>query len=225
MAGGRFAAGKIVYYQGERETGREWFEMVSHKGGRTLRAFAEMDDIDLSRDVTMALDQNAHPIDGFCRIIQNARVKCSTLFLAEQDALVCEGIIEGLGRLSQRKPTDAPLRYLGLHPLVCDALVVLARGVEMPGEFMSVCGVTNSLAANGDEGLYAMSTAIDVAYICEEPLTVGAGAFLARRYALRWQPDWPPADLWVHGDQALFLCLSWTMIDARYELTELRTHR
>ena len=70
-----------------------------------------------------------------------------------------------------------------------------------------------------------MPTQIDVAYLGEERVWVPAGEFEARRYALRWNPAWPPADIWVHGPQALFLRLRWEMIDAHYELTDLRRSR
>ena len=117
---------------------------------------------------------------------------------------------------------DAPLGYLGLHPLVGDALVTLCRGADRPGEFVTVHGLTNSHSPNGELGLLAVPTHIDVAWLGPERITVEAGTFDAQHYALRWQPHWPPADIWVHGPQALFLRLTWSLIDARYELAELR---
>ncbi len=127
--------------------------------------------------------------------------------------------------MSQRKPLGGPLCYLGLHPLVGDALVTIPRGTDRPGEFVTIHGITNSHSPNGELGLIAMPTHIDVAYLGEERVRVAAGEFEARRYAMRWNPAWPPADIWVHGPQALFLRLSWAMIGARYELTDLRTAR
>jgi hypothetical protein len=221
----RFYAGKIGYYGPEGENGREWFEMVPHSGGRTLRAFCEMDNVGLSRDVTMALDSRSRPLDAFVRVIQHGAISGSTLFLVEADSIACEGHTRDHGRVSQRKPLGAPLTYLGLHPLVGDALVTLARGTERPGEFITIDGIANSLSPNGELGLIAMPTRIDVAYHGEERLRVQAGEFEARRYALRWNPAWPPADIWVHGPLALFLRLTWAYIDARYELTELRRER
>ncbi len=220
-----FYAGKIGYYGPEGENGREWFEMVPHAGGRTLRAFCEMDNVGLSRDVTMALDAQSRPLDAFVRIIQHGAVSGSTLFLVEPDAIASEGLTAECGRISQRKPLPAPLTYLGLHPLVGDALVTIPRGTDRPGEFVMIDGIANSLSPNGELGLVAMPTHIDVAYYGEERVRVAAGEFAARHYALRWNPAWPPADIWVHGPQALFLRLSWELIGARYELTELRTTR
>ena len=71
----------------------------------------------------------------------------------------------------------------------------------------------------------AMPTAIDVAYVGDETIEVPAGRFATQRYALRWNPAWPPADMWVHGPLALFVLMRWSLIDTRYELTEIRTRR
>lgn len=220
-----FHAGKIGYYGPEGENGREWFEMVPHAGGRTLRAFCEMDNVGLSRDVSIALDAQSRPLDAFVRVIQGGAVRGSSLFLVEPDAIECEGATLDHGRVSQRRPLATPLTYLGLHPLVGDALVTIPRGTDRRGEFVTIDGIANSLSPNGELGLIAMPTHIDVAYLGEERVRVPAGEFEARRYALRWNPAWPPADIWVHGPQALFLLLHWALIDARYELTELRRAR
>jgi hypothetical protein len=220
-----FYAGRIGYYGPGGENGREWFEMVPHAGGRTLRAFCEMDEVGLSRDVSIALDADSRPLDAFVRVIQGGAVRGSTLFLVEPGAIDCEGVTLDHGRVSQRKPLATPLTYLGLHPLVGDALVTIPRGTGRRGEFVMIDGIANSLSPNGELGLIAMPTHIDVAYLGEERVRVPAGEFEARRYALRWNPAWPPADIWVHGPLALFLRLRWEMIDAHYELTELRRSR
>ncbi|WP_439533255.1 hypothetical protein [Polymorphobacter sp.] len=220
MAGGHFQRGRISYRDANGETGREWFEMVRHAHGRTLRAFCEMDDMDLSRDVTIALDAQSRPVDAFVRVIRGGAVVGSTLFLLGEDRLECLGDIAGPGRIAQRIALDRPLAYLGLHPLVGDALIATARGTGDEGDYIPVNCYANSQAAAGDEGLYAMPVTIDVAYLGTEDLAVEAGTFTARRYALRWKPDWEPALLWVHGDEALFLRLEWPMIGARYELVE-----
>ncbi len=220
-----FYAGLIHYLGPEGVNGREWFEMVPHAGGRTLRAFCEMDNIGLTRDVSMALDAHSRPVDGFVRIIQDGRVRGTTLFLSAANAIECEGVTSELGRVSQRKPLPEPLQYLGLHPLVGDALVTISRGTDRPGEFRTVHGLTNSHSPNGELGLLAMPSAIEVAYLGDENIDVPAGRFAAQHFALRWRPEWPPADLWVHGPLAVFLRLTWSMIDARYELVQLRRER
>ena len=220
-----FYAGHIGYFGPEGQTGREWFEIVPHTGGRTVRAFCEMDELELTRDMTMSLDEDSRPREAFVRVVQHGRTLGSTLFLVDEDAIHCEGITQERGRISQRMPLSAPLCYLGLHPLVCDGLIAVSRGTDRPGEFVALDVITNSVSPNGEQDLIAIPSVIDVAYIGDETIKVPAGQFDAQRFALRWQPDWTPADLWVHGADALFLRLSWDMIDSYYELTDLRTSR
>jgi hypothetical protein len=220
-----FHAGRIAYFGPDGPTGREWFESVSHAGGRTLRAFCEMDDAGLTRDVTYALDPRSRPLDAHVRVTQGGRVTGTTLFVVEPDAVRCLGRTVDHGDVAQRFPLDEPLEYLGLHPLVGDALIATCRGTDRPGEFVPVRGVTNSYSPNGELGLLAMPIAIDVAYVGRESIAVAAGPFDADRYALRWQPQWPAADLWVLPPLGIFLRLTWSLIGARYELVELRTAR
>ncbi|WP_416908046.1 MAG: hypothetical protein ACMVO5_00060 [Polymorphobacter sp.] len=224
MTGPVFQTGRIGYFGPDGETGREWFEMVRHADGRTLRAFCEMDDLGLSRDVTMLLDGAHRPVDAFVRVIRGGEVLGSTLFLADGARLRCVGRIGGADVLEDAA-LSGPIGYLGLHPLVGDALIALARGVSRPGEFVDVPCFTNSQAPAGDEGLRAMPVTIGVAYLGEETVEVAAGRFAARAYGLRWKPEWAAAKLWVHGPDALFLKLDWPEIGARYELTEHRVVR
>ena len=222
---GSFYAGRIGYFDPDGENGREWFEMVPHAAGRTVRAFCEMDELGLTRDVSLALDTESRPIDAFVRVIQHGRTLGSTWFGIEDDSVVCEGITADRGRVSLRQAISPPLRYLGLHPLVCDGLIACTRGTDRPGEFVPVDIITNSVSPNGEEDLTPIPSVIDVAYIGAERVKVPAGEFDAHRYALRWQPDWSAADLWVHGPDALFLRLYWDTIDSHYDLLELRTSR
>lgn len=223
MPGATQVQGRIAYRRQGEETGRERFELIRHAqtGNRTLRAFCEMDDAGLTRDVTILLDPEFRPLDGFCRVTQHGAAKGAMLFLCEQDRVLSEGTTAAAGRISQSLPTPGPAAYLGLHPLACDALAALRRGADRPGVFLPVEGVTNSISPNGDEGLFAVPVAIEVAYLGDEALTVEAGTFATRRYALRWHPDWPPADLWVTGPDALFVRMVWDKVDAQYELVEL----
>ena len=215
-------SGTIQYRGPDGETGREWFQMLGHgKHGRTLRALCRMDDIDLWRDVSMSLDHAAHPRDAFVRVTQGGRVQGSMLYTVTPDALELDGVTAEHGRISRRITLESPLPYLGLHPLVGDALVALCRGTDAPGEFRTVHGYTNSSSPNGETGLLAVPSAIAAAYLGRESVTIPAGIFDGCHYQLRWQPQWPVADLWVSGEEALFLRLTWGLNRSCYELTEL----
>ena len=215
-------SGRVSYLDAEGvEFGRESFEFVRHGGGSLVRALCEMDDIGLIRDVTLSLDKNGRPVDAFCRTLKDGRTLGSTWFLAEAAGLQFEGQLLEQGRLSIRVPTDGPLAYLGLHPLVCDGLVTGPRGVEAPGESRRVHGMTNSISPNGDEGLFATPVSIDVAFLGFEEVTTPAGRFPSLHYALRWKAEWPPADVWVRANDSLFLKMVWSLLPNTYVLTEL----
>lgn len=190
-------------------------------GGRTLRALCEMRDVDLSRDVSMNLDARSRPLDAFVRLVQRGRVRGSTLFTVHPHELVCEGRLADHGHVRQRHALDAPLDYLGLHPLVGDALVTLVRGCNRPGEMRYVAGYTNSSSPDGNEGLLAVRSNIAVTYVGQERRIVPAGEFDAAHHLLRWRPEWPEAHIWTYGSNAIFLELTWAFNDSRYVLTEL----
>lgn len=218
----RMVAGRIIYRDGSgADIGRERFELADHAGGHTLRALCEMDDIALLRDVTIALDLDWKPLDGFCRVTKAGRTAAAAWFAVGPGAVSVDGIVEAQGRIGRCLPTEAPLAYLGLHPLQGDALIVALRGNADPGVFVPIDGVTNSISVNGDEDLDAVPVRIDVAFLGHEEIDVAAGRFAARHFQLRWKDDWPPADLWVREQDCVFLKMRWSMIENWYELGEL----
>lgn len=222
-----FLAGTILYLRKGMETGREWFERVRHgdDGTATLRAYCEMDDAGVTRDVSYLLDGNSRPIDAFCRVTRGGVLQGTALFLTGPEQLTCIARTRDLGDVTQAIPTPDGLAYLGLHPLVGDALAGQLRGTAVPGEFRPVVGITNSHSPNGDEGLIAVPVTIDAAFAGHERITVRAGTFETRRYALRWHPDWPAADLWICDEDGLFVRMVWEMVAAEYELSQFRTVR
>lgn len=218
----RRISGWISYSAGDgRETGRERFELITTSAGTTLRAFCEMDEVALTRDVTLAMDDHWRPLDGFCRITRHGAREAVLWFDVDQDAVRLNGRIGGTRFEQIALPLEEPLVYLGLHPLQGDALIVNARGADRPGEPVAIEGVTNSISPDGDEAVGVHPVTIEVTYLGAETLVVPAGSFAARHYALRWDPSWPAADLWVRAEDCVFLRLDWSHVDARYLLTDL----
>ncbi|MFZ9305799.1 MAG: hypothetical protein ACO266_11270, partial [Steroidobacteraceae bacterium] len=218
----RALAGTITYFGPSGESGREWFEMIPHRAGRSLRALCRMDDVDVWRDVTILLDAHSRPLDAHVRVVQGEEVRGSMTYTTTTRGLEYRGMTAEHGPVDEWIALPQPLDYLGLHPLVGDALITCQRGTDAPGSFRTIHGYTNSKSANGESGLLAYPSAIEVAYLGNETLRVEAGEFVARHYQLRWQPQWPVANLWVDGDDALFLRLTWDLNRSRYELTHLR---
>lgn len=218
----RIVSGRIAYLGLDGlETGRERFDLVDHGQGHVLRAFCEMDDVALTRDVTLAMDGAWRPLDGFCRITRHGERESALWFDVDKHEVNLHGRI-GDGPLAHdRLVLGSPLAYLGLHPLQGDALIVNQRGTDRPGEFLPIEAVTNSISPNGDEAVGLRHLVIEAAYIGEEEIAVAAGRFPARRYALRWDPAWPAADLWVRRQDCVFLAMRWDHVPTTYELTEL----
>ena len=222
----RHLRGTIVYRAADGgAVGHEHFDMSTHAGGHVLRALCVLDDVDLIRDVTLAMDRAWRPLDGYCRLIRNGVHEAALWFFVEDAGVVVESSHGGQRLPRAFVPTSARLPYLGLHPVQGDALIVEQRGTDRPGVFDAVETVTNSISPNGDEAVGAHHMTIDVAYIGEEEIAVAAGTFAARRYALRWRADWPAADVWVRAEDNLFLLMRWSMIETWYELADLQDDR
>jgi hypothetical protein len=215
-------SGRIAYLSGDgRETGRERFDLITQDGGITLRAFCEMDEVALSRDVTLSMDRKWQPLDGFCRLTRRGRREAAMWFdVGQHEIRLTNWVADGPSEIG-KLPLDTPLVYLGLHPLQGDALIVNARGVDRIGDFVAIDAMTNSISPDGDNAVGLRRVTIDVAYVGKEVVTVAAGQFLARRYALRWDPKWPAANLWVREHDCVFVQMEWSFADARYELVEL----
>ena len=184
--------GTIAYRDGGgEEIGRERFELASHQAGHILRAFCEMDDISLLRDVTIAMDKFWHPIEGYCRVMIKGQLAAATWIAVDANGVTAASLLPEQRLVTEHLPLAEPLAYLGLHPLQGDALIAQIRGEDAPGAFRPINAVTNSISPNGDENLEAIAMTINVAFIGHEMVTVTAGTFAARRYALRWREDWP----------------------------------
>lgn len=210
--------GTIGYFVDGRETGRERFEILHHAEGHVLRAVCEIDDEALLRDVTVSMDADWHARDGFCRIVKAGAPYATMWFDVGDDSVRMAGRI-GTRASDATVPTPARIPYLGLHPLQGDALIAAIRGTEDPGRFVGIAAVTNSVSPNGDKACGAVPLQIDVAYLGREALSVIAGDFAARRYAIRWRDDWPAADLWVRDSDFTFLRMRWDLVPTVYELT------
>lgn len=199
--------GRILYHRDGGIAGREDFAIDVRRSGRTIRAYCEMAEGDLTRDASWTLDEAYHPVEGHVRVVQNGLQTGSAWYRFTDGEVECESLTAGMGRTSQRLPSRA--RYLGLHPLVGDGMIALARGTADPGREERIESVTCSYDINGETSLVALPIDIGVTYVGTEDVSVPAGTFRADRYALRWQPQWPAADLWVNGPDAVFLRLDW----------------
>lgn len=213
----------LISYKDESgaQCGIESFTLSDFGGARSLRALCVLDDVGLVRDVTMAMRSDWSPVDGFCRLTRNGVEEAVLWFEVGHDQVRVEGKIGSEALPSQTIATNGRLAYLGLHPLQGDALIAQQRGTEKVGEYVAIEALTNSISPNGDEAVGVRPLQIDVAYIGEAEVEVPAGRFAARHYRLRWQREWPPADLWVRREDCVFLRMTWAQVTTYYELESL----
>lgn len=216
--------GSIAYRAGDGSlVGSETFERISHGAGHVLRASCVLHDARLIRDVTLSMNADWTPREGYCRLMPHGQKDMALWFRVDGARVRVDAALGGVPLPSQDLKCAAPPAYLGLHPLQGDALIVEQRGTDAPGKFRLVETVTNSISPNGDEAPGGHLMEIAVAFEGFEDIAVGAGRFAARRYALRWREDWPPAQLWVRREDNLFLLMRWPMIETWYELVEWRS--
>lgn len=219
---GRRHWGRILYQSAEGEKGREDFAIDVRAGGRTIRSYCEMGEGNLTRDASWTLDADHRPVEGHVRVVLDGALVGSSWFRCTETDTECESLTRLMGRTSQRLPGRRD--YLGLHPLIGDGMIAAARGHDAPGEERMIESVTCSYDINGDSGLVALPIGIAVTYVGPDSVTVPAGSFDAHHYLLRWQPHWPAAKLWVHGEDMIFLRLSWEISGLTSELVEFATN-
>jgi len=211
--------GRIAYRDPVGVCGREDFAIDVRDDGRTLRAYCEIDDGHITRDASWTLGPDHRPVEGHVRVVQDGALVGSSFYTFDDHGTRCETLAAHHGRQSLVQP-DRP-RYLGLHPLIGDAMIALARGTDALGEERMIPTITCSRDINGETELTAIPMDIGVRYCGQEQLTVAAGRFVADIYELNWGREWPPARMWVCGLDAIFLRMEWSVSGRIYELVSL----
>lgn len=201
-------AGRIVYHHADGVQGQEDFAIDVRVDGRTIRAYCEMVEGHLTRDASWSLDSDLRPVEGHVRVVQHGKLVGSSWYHFTPLGTHCESFTAALGRTSQH--LAGQVDYLGLHPLAGDGAIALARGTDEPGVERTIRSITCSYDVNGESALVALPIAIGVKYVGRQDVSVPAGTFSADAYELSWRSDWPPAHLWVHGPDAVFVRLAWS---------------
>lgn len=220
MAYLRRHAGRIVYHHADGPQGVEDFGIDVRADGRTFRAYCEMAEGALTRDASWSLDADLRPLEGQVRVVQHGHLIGSSWYHFTDQGVRCESVSASLGPTS--KIVAGRFAYLGLHPLVGDGAIALARGTDAPGTERTIPSITCSYDVNGETELVALPIEIGVRYLGKEDLAVPAGVFTADAYELSWQPQWPSARLWVHGQDAVFLRLTWDLTGLNCQLEHYR---
>ena len=215
--------------------GREHFIYTDQADGvRVVHAHCEIDDApNVVRDVVLALDPEWYPIDCSVRLTVGDRYEGTGLMHfsqhGAQHAAECHTVNRRDGTVTQRLALTERVRWLGAHPICCDALGLrcydLSRG---PGRQFFPHMMLTSPDHRGASGPMLFRLGFGIEFVGPEAVSVAAGDFNALHFrytdtAGELPQEHPAYDVWCTAD-ADFVFLKGEVggyMQTRYELTEL----
>jgi len=234
--------GKILYIGDEdNERGREWFSFSFREDGQiTLRAFCEIDDGRVERDVVYTMSADFRPLDCFVRLHSGGKFLGTGWIRITDTHAECEVFNTRMGRVSQTLELTEPAMTLGSHPLSCDALVLPVFDHSKSERVQPRIGaLSTSPLLDGGSGPFLSTSSGFIEYVGPERVSTVVGDIDAHHYRFRFPPrsDRPlhssgtplGEDLWVtHPDYTfvraeVYGYLKNTTGFGRYELVELDT--
>jgi len=231
----RNVVGKMLYISDDgTERGREWFSFTYRKDGQiTLRAYCEIDDTRVERDIVQTMNDKFHPLDCFCRLhVKGEFLGTGWIRVSEKEA-ECEVSSAVLGRVHQVMPLAKPVKSLVSHPIVADGLLMAGFDHSRPEKIQTWEGglSTSPLLDGGSGPLLALGKERGAEYVGPEQITTPAGTFDTHHYRMLMgkRPDGRQLsyDLWCrHPDYLVVRAevgnyLSNATGFGRYELVEL----
>ena len=134
--------GKILYIGPDRqERGREWFGLTYRPDTQiTLRAYNEIDDTRVERDVVQTMRSDYSPLDCFVRLHVNGKFLGTGWVRISDTEAECEVYSAVMGRASQKVPLTERVRGIVTHPVSADALLLSAFDHSRPEMLQTVPG-------------------------------------------------------------------------------------
>ena len=221
--------GQIVSWHLDGDEGvwrsREDFIITRHaNGGRVLRAFCQLYDHNIVRDVMTGIDEEMHPRDANVRVVVDGALLGTAWYTFTEGEIHCEADVEQ-GRLSRTESWQGATRGVGTHALPSDAWLLASLDLSgEPGrrtldEFPIPS--THHLGATAPQ-LEFVSAEVD--YLGDEEVAVTAGTFSCHHLQfVATSNEHPPNDVWVSADGEFifvkeFVGGDWNLM---YELREL----
>jgi hypothetical protein len=205
----RNTLGKILYISDDgTERGREWFGFTYRPDGQiTLRAYCEIDDTRVERDVVQSMNSQFHPLDCFVRLHVGGKFLGTGWIRVMEDQAECEVSSIQLGRVHQRMPLEAPARSLVSHPITSDGLMMAEFDHSKPQRVQTwPSGLSTSPLLDGGSGPFlSKGRERTVEYAGPERIMTRAGTFDTHHYKLlmgqRPGGKQPEYELWcTHPD-------------------------
>ena len=214
----RNVRGKILYIgEDDKERGREWFSFSFRKDGqRTLRAYCEIDDARVERDVVYTMDEKFRPLDCFVRLTVGGKFLGTGWIRITPTEAECDVLNVTMGRIHQVVPLTTPAVSLGAHPLACDAMALPAFDHSKPEKVQSRSGglMTSPLLDGASGPMIGMSQdGSKTEYVGPERIVTPAGTFDAHHYrfpTIEGQAPHPSGnprseDIWVTHPDYIFV--------------------
>ena len=191
-----------------KERGREWFAVSRREDGQiTLRAYCEIDDARVERDVVQSMTPKFEPLDCFVRLHVGGEFSGTGWMRFTETEAECEVYSVVLGRVAQRMPLPTPATTLVSHPISTDALLLSRYDHSKPDRIQTWRGgLATSTQLDGGSGPFlSLDAERSVEYVGPEPITTAAGRFDTHHYRLPMhaRADGAPRsyDLWcTHPD-------------------------
>jgi hypothetical protein len=234
----RNTVGKMLYISDDgSERGREWFGFTYRPDGQvTLRAYCEIDDTRVERDVVQSMNAQFHPLDCFVRLHVGGKFLGTGWIRVMDEEAECEVSSIQLGRVHQRMHLDAPVRSLVSHPITSDGLLMAEFDHSKPQRIQTwPAGLSTSPLLDGGSGpLLSKGRERRVEYVGPQRVTTRAGTFDTHHYKLlmgqqRSDGKKPEYELWcTHPDFIVVRAevrgyLSNATGAGQYELVELES--
>jgi hypothetical protein len=209
----RNTRGKILYINEDgKERGREWFSFSYREDGQvTLRAYCEIDDGRVERDVVQTMTPRFAPIDCFCRLHVKGSFYGSGLIYVSETQAECELQSASLGRIHQVVKLEQPATSLVSHPLSTDSLLMAGFDHSKPDRIQYWGGgLSTSPLLDGASGpLIGVGGRRGTEYVGPERVTTRAGTFDTHHYRMLMQskPDGSPRsyDIWATHPDYIFV--------------------
>lgn len=217
--------GRIAYLDLDRnETGREYFSTTRYQdGSRTYRCECHFSDLELVRDVTLTLGPDWRPLDAYLRINHQGKAQGAGWFRFGGGEVICTVLDAHAVQHKFTRAYSGAAPAFGSHPIINDGLWTALFDLRRPNvvQRLGDC-ITYSKQTVGKESIGIETFDLDISYRGMEEITVPAGTFNCRSFAVQLLGLKAPFMLWTWGDDHLTVKETWAEMPVTYELAELQ---
>jgi hypothetical protein len=217
--------GRIAYLDLQRvETGSEHFSLTRYAdGGRTVRCECHFYDLALVRDVTLTLDADWRPNDAYLRVNHAGKALGAGWFRFGNNEVHCDAIDGSGAHRHWSRSFAGPKPAFGAHPIINDGLWTALFDMRYPDKVQRLADcITYSKELVGKESIAIETFDLDIGFKGMQTITVPAGSFLCRSYAVQLIGLDAPFLIWTWGDDHITVKESWAEMPFTYELAELK---